>query len=54
MTEARDIELLFAIWEQNVETVQSGEPKPEARLTAEIWDCASARKSSQAMRHWFG
>ena len=30
MSEARDIELLFAIWEQNVETVRALEPEPEA------------------------
>ena len=51
MTEARDIELLFAIWEQNVETVRALEQEPEARPVAEVRDCASAREPPEAMRH---
>jgi hypothetical protein len=33
MSEARDIELLFAIWEQNVETVRA---KPESRSKEQL------------------
>ena len=44
MSEARDIELLFAIWEQNVDTVRALKQEPETRGIAEVWDCASARK----------
>ena len=32
MSEAQDIELLFAIWEQNVETVRALQPAPQTGI----------------------
>ena len=51
MSEARDIELLFAIWEQNVETVRALNRSLKQDAVAEVWDRASARKPPEAMRH---
>ena len=51
MSEAQDIEILFAIWEQNVDSA-SPEPKSEARSLAEFLDCATASGSFKAVRHW--
>ena len=51
MTEARDIELLFAIWEQNVETVRALNRSLKQDAAAEVRDRASARQSPEAMRH---
>jgi hypothetical protein len=52
MAEARDIENLFALWEQNVETVRSIKPKPwsapssengiASQLVAHLKHCAVA------------
>ena len=51
MSEARDIELLFAIWEQNVETVRALNRSLKQDSLAEVWDCASAGGTPEAMRH---
>ena len=51
MTEADDIELLFAIWEQNVDTVRALNRSYEARRVTEVWDRTSARQSSEAVRN---
>ena len=49
MSEARDIELLFAIWEQNVETVRALNRSLKQELVAEVWDCASVGGAPQAL-----
>ena len=49
MSEARDIELLFAIWEQNVETVRALKPLPETRFCAAFCDCAPVGGAPQAL-----
>ena len=51
MHEAKDIELLFAIWEQNVENYARFEQESEARLLAQVGDCARVSGSPEAMRH---
>ena len=51
MTEAHDIELLFAIWEQNVETVRALNRSLKQDAVAEVRDCTSAREPSEAVRH---
>ena len=51
MSEARDIELLFAVWEQNVETVRAlNRGLKQDQFTA-VRDCTSAREPSEAVRH---
>ena len=50
MREAQDIELLFAIWEQNVETVRAVNRAIEAGSVAEVRHRAAACRASQAMR----
>ena len=54
MTEARDIELLFAVWEQNVETVRALNRSLKQDALAEVWGCASARESPEAVRRLTG
>ena len=51
MTEAHDIELLFAIWEQNVETVRALNRSLKQDAVTEVRDCASAREPPEAVRH---
>jgi hypothetical protein len=51
MTEVNDIELLFAIWEQNVETRARFKPKLEARAATEVRYRTPAREPPEAMSH---
>ena len=50
MSEARDIELLFAIWEQNVETVRALNRSLKQGLLAAVWNCAAVGGAPQALR----
>ena len=54
MAEAQDIELLFAIWERNVETVRALNRNLKQEFSVSVRDCAAARGASETMRHRSG
>ena len=54
MSEANDIELLFAIWEQNVDTVRALNRSLKQDAAAEVRHRASARQPPEAMRNCAG
>ena len=54
MAEAQDIELLFAIWERNVETVRALNRSLKQEVFTSVGDCSAARGASETMRHRSG
>ena len=54
MTEVQDMEILFAVREQNVETVRALNRSLKTGSLTGVTDCTSARKPSEAVRcfHW--
>ena len=51
MNEAKDVELLFAIWEQNVDTVRAINKSVYSSLEIQDWVCAKLGETSQGVRH---
>ena len=49
MSEAPDIELLFAIWEQNVETVRALNRSLKQDFFAAVWNCAPIGGAPEAL-----
>ena len=49
MSEARDIELLFAIWEQKVETLRALNRSLKQELLAKVWYGAPVGGAPQAL-----